>query len=369
MTLRTFTDSDRVPDKIVMYATKGWGKTTLGALAPKPIFLLARGELGYLTLRRNGLVPDCPFAVVEEWEQLEGELREMIVKGVNGAQTLVLDCLGGFERLCFEKVCREKYKNDWGESGFAGYGRGVRTALPEWIKMLTLLDEVNAKLKVRVLMLAHSKVKTFANPISKDFDRYMAECEEKTWEPINGWADAVFFGRHRTVVKDDGKAVGGDERVLHTVCSDAFEAKNRHGLPALITMPKEPWKMWDALGPKLEHAALEQAAKAPASPTAPAPTTVPTAAPDPNAERKTWADNQAAKATPEGRTAEKNGATYDALRMEFDMLIAKHKLQDRMEKWIAHYKLKSAAEFTDVQIKAIIEKIRANYEAQKPVAT
>ena len=45
-----------LPSRIVVYGPEGSGKTSLGAPAPKPFFLMSRGETGLLTLLDFGLV-------------------------------------------------------------------------------------------------------------------------------------------------------------------------------------------------------------------------------------------------------------------------------------------------------------------------
>lgn len=352
MTLRTFQESDALPDRIVLYAQKGWGKTTLGAFAPKPIIFMSRGETGYLTLRRNNLVPDAPFAIIDSWDGLRGELNQLLDKGPTDRETLVLDVLGGFERLCQEWVCKEKYAGDWGPKGFMNYMVGYRTSGAEFATILPLLDVVSAKLKLRILILAHSRVAPFNNPAGASFDRYAVDSHEKTWEPINGWCDTLLFGRFRTVVVEkaagEAKGVGGTERVIHCEHCDAWEAKNRHGLPRDIIVPSKPEKMWETLGAKLG------------------------AAVDPNAARKAWANDMAAKAAtkkteekPKEPDLPKNPGEQVGNMFELVQLIAKHKLESNIPIWHKHFKVDDLNKLRDDQVANLITKIKAAKEAVK----
>ena len=326
MSLRTFSESDATPDKLVIYAQKGFGKTTLGAQAPKPVFLMSRDELGLLTLMRNGLVPPAPYSVVQSWEQFEVELRELIVKGCGDAQTLVLDALGGFNRLCDEYICNKEHGGKWGKNGFMNYHVGYAQSAVEFTRMLGVLSEVNTKLKLRIIMLAHSQVEKFEDPMTAPFDRFTVDCHRKTWQPVNAWADAVLFGRTITT-KGKGGLNTELKRVVHTCECDAFEAKNRHGLPRQIEMPDTPAGMWDAIGGPL--AAAVKMGPAPAAP----------------------ADD---------------GAKWDAAMMELTMLVQEHKIDlSKLVPWAAtKFKrtIKTLDELTIDEIATVTASVRAKYQ-------
>jgi hypothetical protein len=356
MSLRNFTASDALPDRVIVYAQKGWGKTTFGAFAPKPIFLMSHTETGYLTLRQNGLVPDCPFAVCKTWEQVWNELRELKAKGVGDRKTLVLDALGGFERLCHEFVCAEKYGGDWGEKGFTGYMRGYAVSVPKFDEFLVMLDDIRASLKLRIIILAHTRVKDMPNPTGADFKQYIADCHDKTWECFKRWADMVLLGRHRTqvaVIDGDKKGVGGDDRILYCTHTDAFEAGNRHGLPAEIAMPKRADGMWAAMESKLKSTVgIGSEPKTGASASGNAPSGIaPPNAPVRNAPPKS--DGAVKDAAPSG-----GGAADDKLLMELEMLIRDNGLTAMVEAWLAKRKIAKLSDLRPDQMTAWIEKIR-----------
>src|SRR4051812_31251234 len=49
-----------LPSRGVIYGPEGTGKTTLGAMFPKPVFLMTRGETGLETLIDAGRVAETP---------------------------------------------------------------------------------------------------------------------------------------------------------------------------------------------------------------------------------------------------------------------------------------------------------------------
>lgn len=239
-----------MPPRIVLMAVEGYGKSTIGATAIKPMMLMARGESGYLTLLGQKLVPAVPAAAIESWGELLALLDQLTTECPG--KTLVLDALGGFERLCHEHVCLRDFKGDWGEKGFSSYQKGYDVAVTDWIDMLARLDAIRTK-GVMVIALSHCQIKTHKNPLGEDFDRYVANVHGKTWGVTAQWADAVLFGNFLSITDKLGKGdmkkkgIGGTERILYCERRDAFDAKNRYGMPAELAIPNDPAQAWPTI--------------------------------------------------------------------------------------------------------------------------
>lgn len=237
------------PPRLVITAVEGFGKTTLGAFARDPVILMARGETGFDTLRGAGLVPDVDAALIEDWLHLLAHVEHLIANET-GHKTCVLDALGGFERLCHEFVCRRDFGGDFGEKSFLSYNKGYEVSIGEWLKLLQALDRLREVRKMTILILSHSMVRPFKNPLGDDFDRYVADVHGKTWGPTHKWADCVLFGNFvHAIVKTrpadkSGKGVGKTARVLYAVRRDAFDAKNRYGMPESIDLTDVPSEGW-----------------------------------------------------------------------------------------------------------------------------
>lgn len=235
--------------RIIFTAVEGFGKTTLGAYAPNPVILMAREETGYDTLLSAGRVPAVPAIAIADWPALIATLDALIADSKD-REWVILDALGGFERLCHEFVCKRDFANDWGEKGFTSYNKGYDISVSEWLKMLQRLDQLNSR-GIGILILGHSKIRPFKNPTGADFDRYVCDCHDKTWGASAKWADAVLFGNFFTVIdkekKGKGKGIGGTDRVLYTERRDAWDAKNRYGMDPEIGLAAEPEAMWDTV--------------------------------------------------------------------------------------------------------------------------
>lgn len=245
------------PPRVVLNAVEGWGKSTLGAFAPNPAYLMARGESGLVTLRGNNLVPDVDAAEINNWPGLLALLDELCADQ-KGYKSIVMDALGGFERLCFEEVCRRDFKNDFTDKGFLSFGRGPEVSVNDWIQMLVRLDLLN-QAGLNIIILSHSQIKPFKNPLGEEFSRYISACHEKVWGVTHKWADAVFFGTYIQVLEETKTnrkvGIGGNQRVIYTQRTDAFDAKNRYAMPDALDFSAVPADqmystLWQAMGQK-----------------------------------------------------------------------------------------------------------------------
>jgi len=237
-----------VPPRMIINGVEGIGKTTIAAHAPGCAILMAKGETGYLTLLGSGLVPERPAATIDSWEQMTATLDGLLMDD-QGVKVLVLDALGGFERLCHEFTCRTAFGGDWGEQGFMAFHRGYALAVNDWIDMLARLDALHKK-GMAILLLSHTIIKEFKNPSGSNFDRYMTACHEKTWDVTHKWSDIVLFNTFLIdAAKVDGKVKGkgGTQRMIYTQRTDTYDAKNRYGMPPVLTLTENPQESWSII--------------------------------------------------------------------------------------------------------------------------
>src|SRR5262245_40907065 len=132
-----------LPSRVIFHDVEGIGKPILACHAPKPIFLMTRGETGLLSLIDNAQVPETDhFQEAQTWNDLKLQVTYLI-SNETGHKTLVIDTINGAERLCFEHVTAVKFGGRW--ENFAAYGRGPESALEEWIDFLTSLDRLRER--------------------------------------------------------------------------------------------------------------------------------------------------------------------------------------------------------------------------------
>lgn len=272
--LRTFTLADisdkteSLPNRYAYYALQGFGKTSFCTHAPKPIFLMMRGETGLLTLMDNKQVPPTKYLPeILSWQDLLAAV-EFLRTADHDRKTLIIDTANNAERLLHEYVCHRDFEDDWTDKGFMGYMRGYEVALADWKMFLNALDALRREKGMAIWFLMHSRIKTFRNPNGADYDRYTPEMHEKTWGITRGWLDVILFGqvevtvRNGTRVADSsrkGKVEGSGVRVLCTNSdTPTYEAKNRMGLPDVIGLGDSSGEDWSLFAEQVKLARREQ---------------------------------------------------------------------------------------------------------------
>lgn len=329
-----------MPSRVVFHGVEGIGKTSIGCYAPNPVFIMTEGETGLLTLIDNGRVPETDhFDECKTWSQLLACVHDLL-ENQTPNRTLVIDTLNGAERMCFKSICQDHYDGNW--KSFDAYGRGPNVALGEWNDFLGLLDRLRSQRKMAIIALCHTKIKPYNNPLGDNFDRYTPDMNEKTWGLALKWADIVLFGNYDVRVKKDtnaskGKGIGGDERIIYTTRTAAFDAKNRTGLPPQIKMGVTAETAWKSLAAAL--AKSRQAAKP----------TLPT-------------NGNGNPQPPANGNGINNGKARNETLAQIENWFAKMKLdKEQRDEYLFVYNVKAFNELTDEQACSLIGELADSY--------
>jgi hypothetical protein len=139
---------------------------------------MTAGETGLLSLIEARTVPPVDHFPDDfrSWAGLVAAVRALR-DDLHEYQTLVLDTGNGAENLAAGAVCVGRFGGDW--SDFNAYGRGIDLTTPEWAKFLALLDEVRFRRRMGILVLHHTRVRTFSDPAGKQWDEWRPEAREK----------------------------------------------------------------------------------------------------------------------------------------------------------------------------------------------
>ena len=120
------------PRRVMLYGVHGIGKSTFGAMAPKPIFIQTEDGLGEI---------DCDrFPLATAYEQVIDSLAELLNEN-HAYQTVVIDSLDWLEQLIWSDVCRERGVVNIED---IPYAKGFTLALTRWRKFLDRLSDLRA---------------------------------------------------------------------------------------------------------------------------------------------------------------------------------------------------------------------------------
>jgi len=217
------------PDRILIYGVDGIGKSSWAAAAPKPIFIDSEDGTGQLDVAR--------FPRPESWEDLL-EAIDTLTTEPHDFRTVVIDTVDWAESMLWQFICRRDGKQSIEDYG---YGKGYVVALNEWRLLIAKLERLQRERRMGVVLVAHSQVRTFSNPEDADYDRYQLKLNEKAAALLREWCEDVFFARWETfAVRDErsgvAKGVSSGARVIQTVRTAAWDAKNRHSLPPSLPL-------------------------------------------------------------------------------------------------------------------------------------
>lgn len=233
-------NNKKQPPRVLLHSIPGWGKSTLAASAPKPIFLDL--EDGLLNIDTPALPPVDTYNAAEEYIRL-------LIKEKHDYKIAVLDSLSVLEKLINKKVCKD---NNVDSVEKIGYGKGRVFAMTYWEKIITGLDILRKKKNMIIMLLAHSTVKIFNSPIVESYDKYFLTIHKLPANFITSWTDFIFFGDHKIFVqknkegfKETTKGIGAGERIIYTEERPAFLAKSKKDMPYEIEIPKK--NGWNAI--------------------------------------------------------------------------------------------------------------------------
>lgn len=215
---------DSKPNEFVfltVFGVDGVGKSTFGGDAPNPIFI--RTEKGTNYLKVKCLPTPKSFSDILKMVDELSEKQHFY-------KTLVLDSLDWTEPLLWDEICKENSVKNIGD---IAYGKGYESAVKKWQELMIKLK--NLRDKMNVVLIAHSIVKTFQDPVqATGYDRYEMKLHAKSAAVIREASDAVLFATYEVFTKKEGqktRVFGDGARILATQFRPSHDGKNRMGLP------------------------------------------------------------------------------------------------------------------------------------------
>ena len=215
--------------RVLIYGSHGLGKTTFGAGAPSPIFILTEDGLGSIKSEHFPLATAFQH-VLDAISSLYSEDHKF--------QTVVLDSLDWLDNLIWLDINAKHDQKD------LAYGKGAMIAAEYWRNVLEGLNALRDSKNMAVILIAHSEIKRFDSPEVEPYDRYQPKLQARSSALVQEWCDAVLFTNFKTIVKKDdvgfnktvSRGITTGERLIYTTEKPAYLAKNRFGLPESIPL-------------------------------------------------------------------------------------------------------------------------------------
>jgi hypothetical protein len=230
------------PPRIVLYGTHGIGKSTFAAQAPNPVFIQTEEGLDAINV--------TAFPLCQSYEDIMEAIGSLAEED-HDFSTVVIDSADWAEQLVHKRVAKD---NNVATIDAIGYGRGYKAAADYWKQILEGLDHLRSAKNMQVVLLAHTQVKRFDDPLADPYDRYQLDLHHGSASLISEWCDILMFAnqQYSTVKSDVGfnqkitRAVGNGNRVLYTQERPGWQAKSRWPLPDQL--PLDYAKFAEALG-------------------------------------------------------------------------------------------------------------------------
>lgn len=238
MTLEAVTTgAERPPERLLIYGSGGIGKTTMLAELGGTIFIDTQDGSKRLNTAR--------FPTVLTWQDVLDALDVLAVEQ-HSHRRVAIDLLDDVEQLIWADICR---KDDKPNIEAYGYGGGYKVALGQWRIMLAKLERLRREKGMQVAFAAHVFIEKFNNPEGPDYDRYQLQLNKHAAGLLRGWCDNVLFAREVVSTTTDKqkrtRGVSRNIRVVHTIGTAAYYAKNRDNLPD--TLPLDAGAYLDAV--------------------------------------------------------------------------------------------------------------------------
>jgi hypothetical protein len=351
------TASQDGPTRLGIHSVEGFGKTTLAAHFPAPVFLaserFAPRDLAFRPKR---------FPHVTKWADVFAAVASL-TNDQHDRETLVIDTVDWMEPLIHRFVCerdsgRKSELNKGGHELISiedyGYGKGYVAAHEEFRLLVSALDMLQEKRAMHVVLLMHSQVKKFDNPSGVNFDRWEPKMHQRISRTVVEWCENVVFGYFEVEAGKLGdekkaKGVSTGRRMLGTRQNALYDAKNRMGLDETIELAHP-----DDIIPLLlgEHIVVREREKTVASEPAPE-------APKAEPAKEKKAEPAKKESAPKKTVAEKKAESDEQNSLVRELADALGLAKSKSAKYLANVESWIAKADSDPEkLRAIINKVR-----------
>lgn len=226
------------PNVICGYGVPGIGKSTFAAGSENPLFVGPE---------RNGSLNVAKLTRSLSHDQLCQQIRD-VAKGKydkENFRNLVLDSIDMHEKVIHDDITKKEPGSTMA-TAMKGFGKAYNFAGSKLYEIKNLLDDVRTKKEMGLVILGHSIVTPFNDPMLASNYEVYEMCLHKTKRVdynsiFTDWADMVLFFNWKAFKTEDGNhAVSLGKREILTEFRPSHLAKNRFNLPYSIEMSQNP---------------------------------------------------------------------------------------------------------------------------------
>lgn len=213
----------------------GVGKTTLGSLFPKPVFLRFEDGVESIPEARR------PFSFPLARSHAEAmEYVETLATDEHGFQTLVVDSVTKaasiFEAEIIEADPRKPKSIN---QAFGGYGAGLNAAGEKHRLFYDACQVLNQSRGMAIIFIAHSTIETVEPPDADPYTRYTLRLDKRPMAHYIDGADFVAFVRVNVKYlskedQDRKRAIADKKRIIVLHPTGAHVSKNRYGIESPV---------------------------------------------------------------------------------------------------------------------------------------
>lgn len=222
-----------LPPRICIYGNHGIGKSTIASQFPDPIFINTEDGLDSLDV--------TSFPRAAEINDVVESIKTLL-KEEHSFKTLVIDSVDWLVEPLIVKDIESTH-----DAKDLGYGKGQVLVAESFREILQGLDALRRKRGMNIILLAHSNVVRYENPLTEPYDRFSPKLPNRCNSLLQEWCDVIAYAGFKVIVKKSdvgfnntvNRGITTGERLLHVVENPAFIAKNRYNCPESFEMKYE----------------------------------------------------------------------------------------------------------------------------------
>jgi len=222
-----------LPPRLCIYGNHGIGKSTIASQFPDPIFINTEDGLDSLDV--------TSFPRAAEINDVVESIKTLL-KDDHAFKTLVIDSVDWLVEPLIVKDIEGSH-----DAKDLGYGKGQVLVAESFREILQGLDALRRKRAMNIILLAHSNVVRYENPLTEPYDRFSPKLPNRCNALLQEWCDVIAYAGFKVIVKKSdvgfnntvNRGITTGERLLHVVENPAFIAKNRYSCPESFEMKYE----------------------------------------------------------------------------------------------------------------------------------